>query len=73
MEAANVAQLVVTPSVLPIVLESLTRVADIPVTVTPMPLPALLVKRRSVKEISTVEASLRLDAGDFIITIIIII
>ena len=56
------AQLVVTPSVLPTLLESLKQVSDIPVSVTSLPLSSLLVGKRTVKEVSTVEASLRLDA-----------
>lgn len=62
MEGPNKAQLVVTPSIQSTLLERLHKVADIPVTATPLPLSELLVKKRSVKEISTVEASLRLDA-----------
>lgn len=62
MEGANKAQLVVSPSVAPALIASLKQVAGISATAVPLPLVELLVKKQSVKEISTVEASLRLDA-----------
>ncbi len=61
MERSNVAQIVFIPEIESKIF-SITHIKNIPVTITSINISELMTRREIVKEITTVEASLRLDA-----------